>query len=294
MIGDDDTILTSLSLSIYLHLYLSIYPSLSLSLSLPSHSSTGTLTKGPMLRVTLRLWDAKNMNTHLLGGHPMDKTTAKVKYIQAPLPEALEGEIDNKAADNGDDDDEDEGTDDEMVMTDTDDDIDDMEEGEEDDDDDEDDDEDGGDDDDDDDEDDDGDYQNDDDDDGAEQKQNKFALPSKSDKLPVSESIRRKNTPMEGDGGFKSGLYESQTVHKRLNVLTEDIAHKQELIDRLLKEVDKRSEAIRSCGVEIVELRRKNKAQAQEIDKLNSHIENMEEMAGGALFARCGSTSSTY
>lgn len=50
-----------------------------------------------------------------------------------------------------------------------------------------------------------------------------------------------------------------RTLHERLSVLTEDISHKQTLIDRLLKEVDKRSEAIRNCGVEIVELRRANK-----------------------------------
>ena len=48
-------------------------------------------------------------------------------------------------------------------------------------------------------------------------------------------------------------------LHKRLAVITEDITHKQNLIDRLLKEVDKRSEAIRTCGVEIVQLRRQNK-----------------------------------
>ena len=35
---------------------------------------------------------------------------------------------------------------------------------------------------------------------------------------------------------------EVDELHKRLSVLTEDIAHKQTLIDRLLKEVDKRSE----------------------------------------------------
>ena len=49
---------------------------------------------------------------------------------------------------------------------------------------------------------------------------------------------------------------EVDELHKRLAVLTEDISHKQTLIDRLLKEVDKRSDAIRTCGVEIVQLRR--------------------------------------
>ena len=58
---------------------------------------------------------------------------------------------------------------------------------------------------------------------------------------------------------FNAGPDEVRTLHERLAVLTEDIAHKQTLIDRLLKEVDKRSEAIRNCGVEIVELRRQNK-----------------------------------
>lgn len=67
-----------------------------------------------------------------------------------------------------------------------------------------------------------------------------------------------------GDGGgLGLGKTASQgevdELHKRLAVLTEDISHKQTLIDRLLKEVDKRSDAIRTCGVEIVQLRRKNK-----------------------------------
>ncbi len=71
------------------------------------------------------------------------------------------------------------------------------------------------------------------------------------------------STVLGGGGSLGLGQTASQgevdELHKRLAVLTEDISHKQTLIDRLLKEVDKRSDAIRTCGVEIVQLRRKNK-----------------------------------
>ncbi len=68
---------------------------------------------------------------------------------------------------------------------------------------------------------------------------------------------------------------EVDELHKRLAVLTEDISHKQTLIDRLLKEVDKRSDAIRTCGVEIVQLRRKNKKLASEKDELTKQMKEM-------------------
>ena len=70
---------------------------------------------------------------------------------------------------------------------------------------------------------------------------------------------------------------EVDELHKRLAVLTEDIAHKQTLIDRLLKEVDKRSDAIRTCGVEIVQLRRKNKKLKSDKDEMEKQMKAMVE-----------------
>jgi chromosome segregation ATPase len=70
---------------------------------------------------------------------------------------------------------------------------------------------------------------------------------------------------------------EVDELHKRLAVLTEDISHKQTLIDRLLKEVDKRSDAIRTCGVEIVQLRRKNKKLNTDKDEMEKQMKAMVE-----------------
>ena len=70
---------------------------------------------------------------------------------------------------------------------------------------------------------------------------------------------------------------EVDELHKRLSVLTEDIAHKQTLIDRLLKEVDKRSDAIRTCGVEIVQLRRTNKKLTGDKEEMEKQMKAMVE-----------------
>ena len=75
-------------------------------------------------------------------------------------------------------------------------------------------------------------------------------LDTESTMVPV-EQLERSQQLGAVDGG-DTLLVPGQ----RLTVLTRDIAHKQTLIDRLMKEVDRRSLAIRSCGVEIVELRR--------------------------------------
>ena len=90
--------------------------------------------------------------------------------------------------------------------------------------------------------------------------------------LGVAASLRSGTPPLN----FNAGPDEVRALHERLAVLTEDIAHKQTLIDRLLKEVDKRSEAIRNCGVEIVELRRRNKRLDAERARIESRLADKE------------------
>ena len=101
-------------------------------------------------------------------------------------------------------------------------------------------------------------------------------------------------------------------LHKRLAVITEDITHKQNLIDRLLKEVDKRSEAIRTCGVEIVQLRRQNKQleserndaqralkelqaqESREVEQLAKNVETVQTATPQELARQLVSLSAKY
>jgi len=69
----------------------------------------------------------------------------------------------------------------------------------------------------------------------------------------------------------------NQLLQERLGVMTSDLSNKQILIDRLLEEVDKRAEAIRSCGAEIVQLRKANVILAEERDAALAKIREIEE-----------------
>lgn len=105
----------------------------------------------------------------------------------------------------------------------------------------------------------------------------------------TSNMVPTRPSPQHGIGMMSPGVGKSPNVdrgasdrevaqlHKRLAVITEDISHKQNLIDRLLKEVDKRSEAIRTCGVEIVQLRRANKQLENERNEAARQLKEMQE-----------------
>jgi hypothetical protein len=53
------------------------------------------------------------------------------------------------------------------------------------------------------------------------------------------------------------GVQTTEQMQQRILALEREVSNKQVLIDRLLIEVDQRSEAIRNCGAEIVALRKK-------------------------------------
>ena len=94
-------------------------------------------------------------------------------------------------------------------------------------------------------------------------------VPTVSSPLPTAQSPSQ---PQE----VAASQREVAQLHKRLAVITEDITHKQNLIDRLLKEVDKRSEAIRTCGVEIVQLRRRNKQLEEERNEAQRQLKELQ------------------
>ena len=66
-------------------------------------------------------------------------------------------------------------------------------------------------------------------------------------------------------------------MRQQLKTLNDEVVHKQSLVDRLLNEVDRRTDAIKSCGAEIVDLRQQNKVLTQEsVDlrtKLTAYVE---------------------
>ncbi|ETW00144.1 hypothetical protein H310_07552 [Aphanomyces invadans] len=66
--------------------------------------------------------------------------------------------------------------------------------------------------------------------------------------------------------------------HAQLQRLVEDIASKQAFIDKMQKEMDKRTTAIKSCGVEIVDLRKHLQKKDQLIQSLQVKLHNYEAL----------------
>lgn len=65
-------------------------------------------------------------------------------------------------------------------------------------------------------------------------------------------------------------------LQERLAIVTSDLHNKQTLIDKLLEDIDKRSEAIRVCGREIVDLRKANEKLAHAKDIAEAKLRAIE------------------
>eukprot|EP00164_Ancoracysta_twista_P002438 GFYU01003231.1.p1 GENE.GFYU01003231.1~~GFYU01003231.1.p1 ORF type:complete len:871 (-),score=254.88 GFYU01003231.1:108-2720(-) len=93
--------------------------------------------------------------------------------------------------------------------------------------------------------------------------------------LPRGGTSSGQVTPLTSARGGYGG---SGQLEQRLIVLTDDIKKKQELIDRLLRDLDERNEVIRQCGVEIMELRKRNKQILAENAELKRQLREKDNM----------------
>ncbi|KAF0691271.1 Aste57867_17449 [Aphanomyces stellatus] len=67
-----------------------------------------------------------------------------------------------------------------------------------------------------------------------------------------------------------------ETLRTQLQCLAQELSTKQALVDKMQKEMDKRTNAIKSCGVEIVDLRKSLQKKDQQIQTLQMKLNNYE------------------